>query len=43
MKEFRFFAFKGVADDLQYPSEDEHACGVHPERMQKDTGHQQRE
>jgi hypothetical protein len=42
VEELGLFALKGVANELQGPSEDEQAKGVHPEPMEKDGGYSER-
>jgi hypothetical protein len=37
-KEFRGFAFEGVADELEKPSEEEKTESVGPEAMDEDAG-----
>lgn len=38
MEELRWLALKGVADELEDPSEDEESGGVDPEMMDEDAG-----
>lgn len=43
MKKLRFFVFKGVADELENPAEDKQAGGKHPERMEDNGRHAERQ
>jgi hypothetical protein len=43
MEELRLFAFKGVPDELQNPAKDKKTRRVGPERMEEDTGGENRE
>lgn len=43
MKEFRWLAFKGVADELKQPSDEEQSQAVDPQRVHEDTGDKQRQ
>jgi hypothetical protein len=43
MEEFGGFAFEGMADELEYPSEDEERGGVNPEAMEEESGDGYRE
>jgi hypothetical protein len=38
VKKFRFFTLEGMADELEYPSEQEQNRGIKPQAMEQDTG-----
>jgi hypothetical protein len=38
VKEFGLFTLEGMADQLEYPSEQEENRGVKPQPMEEDTG-----
>ncbi len=43
MKKFGFLALEGVADKLEYPSQQEKDRGVKPQPVEEDTGKKEHE
>jgi hypothetical protein len=43
VKKFGFFALEGMADELQYPSQQEENRGVNPQPVEEDTGKDEHE